>query len=262
MTSLVDQDPDHLGINDLYSDFVKNGYRDRLLDGRRAMAHLIHIWHERNNWSHKVLPAFAECFDLGRVHSSQISNLRNGKLSSPGPEVFLALGQSNEVLYRGLESIKDRLSEAHPELLKVLSESCLPLETNDGKPIGSGGFFEIFVGSLPLPTCFDWFIEENEAIGLSAALAEYFCNGRPWRQCREQVMSAYPVSKPFRRERFAEVMAGLRDYTVEELDGELLELYETYKALDGNVLNGADGFLKDLRVRASLVKAQDRLLTN
>ena len=51
------------------------GYRDKLLKGRRAMAHLIHLWHERNAWSHRVLPLLSEILDLGRVHNSQISNL-------------------------------------------------------------------------------------------------------------------------------------------------------------------------------------------
>ncbi|MEC7738114.1 MAG: hypothetical protein VYE46_04470, partial [Cyanobacteriota bacterium] len=86
---------------DVESDSATRGYRERLDDGRRAMAHLIHVWHERNGWSHKVLPALAECLDLGRVHNSQISNLRNGKLASPGPEVFLALGQANAILHAG-----------------------------------------------------------------------------------------------------------------------------------------------------------------
>ena len=99
------------------SDCVTKGYRDRLAEGRRAMAHLVHVWHERNGWSHKVLPALAEALDLGRVHNSQISNLRNGKLAAPGPEVFLALGQANAVLLAGLDPIRERLQEVHPELL-------------------------------------------------------------------------------------------------------------------------------------------------
>ena len=40
-------------------------------------------------------------------------------------------------------------------------------------------------------------------------------------------------SKSARRERFAEVIAGIRDYTAEELDGELLDLYEASKKLLG-----------------------------
>ncbi len=227
--------------------------RDRLSDGRRAMAHLIHVWHERNGWSHKVLPALAECLDLGRVHNSQISNLRNGKLSSPGPEVFLALAQANALLYQGIEPFKNHLSQAHPELLKVLLDSAIPIETDEGKPIGAGELLEIFVGLAPLPSAFDWFIEESEATALSTALADFFCKGQSWRQCREEVLAAYPVRKLSRRERFAEVMSGLKDYTAVELDGELLDLYITYKNLGIDNKNRIDGFLKDLRTRSSIL---------
>ena len=213
------------------------------------MAHLIRIWHERNGWSHRVLPALVESLDLGRVHNSQISNLRNGKLSSPGPEVFLALAQANAVLYKGIDSIRKRLEKAHPELLKVLLESALPLEGDDGKPITAGNFFEIFIGLAPLPSGFDWFIEDHEASGLSAALSEYFCKGRTWRNCGDEIMNAYPVIKTQRRERFAEVMSGLRDYKAEELDAELLDLHATSRTMGGLSFKGTNQFLDHLRQR-------------
>ncbi len=233
---------------------MNSGFRDRLLDGRRAMAHLIHIWHERNGWSHKVLPALAECLDLGRVHNSQISNLRNGKLASPGPEVFLALGQANALLHEGIESLRHHLADVHPELLEVLLESAIPLIGDDGEPIGAGAFLEIFLGIKPLPVCFDWVFEDDEAIGLSAALAECFCGGVPWRQCRDQVLKAYPVAKKVRRERFAEVIAGIRDYSAEELDGEFLDLFVTYKTLNENSVSGPHEFLKALRASYSTMR--------
>ena len=77
--------------------------------------------------------------------------------------------------------------------------------------------------------------------------------------CREQVMSAYPVSKKQRRERFEAVMAGLKDYTAEELDGELLDLQSTNKLLNTNNLQGADDFLENLRQRGLLLKDQEKL---
>ncbi len=221
------------------------------------MAHLIHVWHERNGWSHKVLPALAECLDLGKLHNSQISNLRNGKLTSPSPEVFLALAQANYVLFQGLDRIKGKLSEAHPELLNVLSEGGLSIEGNDGKPISAGHLFEIFIGLRELPSNFDWFIEDEEAIDLSAALAESFCKGKTWRNCRDQVMNAYPASKPQRRERFAAVIAGLRDYTAEELDGELLDLFATHQVLNENSKKSADEFLESLREKSKPSRNQD-----
>ena len=72
--------------------------RDELESGRDAFGHLIRVWHERNGWSQRVLPALAERLALGRVHNSQLSNLRNRKLASPGPELFVALGRINQVL--------------------------------------------------------------------------------------------------------------------------------------------------------------------
>ncbi len=232
------------------SDHVTKGYRQRLEEGRQAMAHLIHVWHERNGWSHKVLPALADALDLGRVHNSQISNLRNGKLSSPGPELFLALGQANAVLHRGVEPIRAHLAEVHPDLLRVLSDSAVPLLNAAGAPLGAGAFLEIFVGLGPLPPGFDWRIDPDEAAQLSAAMADSLCRGKAWRQCRDAVMEAYPVTKPQRRERFAEVMAGLRDYSAEELDGEFLDLHATHLALEGNKGQTAEAFLAELRASA------------
>ena len=226
---------------------MSQGYRDKLSSGRRAMAHLIHVWHERNAWSHKVLPLLSEILDLGRVHNSQISNLRNGKLSSPGPEVFLAIAQVNTILYQGVESIRDQLEGSYPELWKTLQESSFPLKNDEGNPLSAGELFEIFSGLRPLPSTFDWFIEDEEASKLSEALSEHFCMNRPWRNCRDDIMNAYSVIKVSRRERFAEVIAGLKDYTAEELDGELLDLYEASRKLSLFVSGGPNLFLTELR---------------
>ena len=211
------------------------------------MAHLIHLWHERNAWSHRVLPLLSEILDLGRVHNSQISNLRNGKLSSPGPEVFLALAQVNTILDQGIDLIRDQLEIAHPELWRSLKDSAEPLKNDSGKPLSAGELFEIFAGLKPLPSSFDWYIEDQEASALSDALSDHFCQNRPWRSCKLIIMDAYSVTKPLRRERFAEVIAGIKDYTAEELDGELLDLYETSRKLTYFNDGGPNAFLTELR---------------
>ena len=78
-------------------------------------------------------------------------------------------------------------------------------------------------------------------------LSDFFCRGRPWRHCKNDIMNAYSVSKSSRRERFAEVIAGLKDYTAEELDGELLDLYETSRKLALFGDSGPNAFLEELR---------------
>ena len=62
-----------------------------------------------------------------------------------------------------------------------------------------------------------------------------------------------------RRERFAAVMAGIRDYTAEELDGELLDLHATNRSLNSSLIQGADDFLEELRNRGILLKDQEKL---
>jgi hypothetical protein len=233
------------------------GYRDELEAGRDAFGHLIRVWHERNGWNQRLLPALAERLELGRVHNSQLSNLRNRKLASPGPELFVALGRLNQLLAAEVEpagvaqALRKQL-EDQPELLSALEASALPLLADDGVPLGPAQLFEIFVGLRQPPHAFDLRISAAEAAALSAALAELFTAGRPWRQCRDALLEAYPAEKRQRRERFAEVMAGQRDYSAEELDGELPDLRRTLAALgaaDEQELS-ADQFLELLRLRA------------
>ncbi|MFZ9850529.1 MAG: hypothetical protein ACO3FA_11160 [Vulcanococcus sp.] len=233
------------------------GYRDELEAGRDAFGHLIRVWHERNGWSQRVLPALAERLELGRVHNSQLSNLRNRKLASPGPELFVALGRINQLLAAQLgptglsAELRTQLAD-QPELLAALESSALALCADDGMPLGPAQLFEIFVGLRQPPAAFDLRIAAQEAGPLSAALAELFTAGRPWRQCREALLAAYPAEKRQRRERFAEVMAGQRDYSAEELDGELADLRRTLAALgaaDEQALS-ADQFLELLRQKA------------
>ncbi|MCT0225328.1 hypothetical protein [Synechococcus sp. CS-1328] len=233
------------------------GYRDKLGAGRAAFAHLIKVWHERNDWSHRVLPGLAEALDLGKVHNSQISMLRNGKLASPGPEVFLALGSVNQWLAaqppgQPLTADLRQLLLDTPEALEALAVSAQPVTDPHGGVLGPGELLEVFVGVRQPPPAFDLRIADAEAAGLSAALALLFTAGQPWRQCRTQLLEAYPVARRQRRERFAEVMAGQSDYNASELDAELPDLRRTLAALGvaGEQELSADQFLELLRDKA------------
>jgi len=244
------------------------GFRDALATGRIAFAHLIRVWHARNGWSHRVLPALAETLDLGRVHNSQLSMLRNGKLASPGPEVFLALGNINRWLAEHapqghLDPDSDQiliLRTGHPELVEALSTSALPVVDGDGRVLGPGDLLEVFVGARPAPAAFDFSIQEEEAAALSEALAQLLTANRPWRQCRDQLLAAYPVSKRSRRDRFAEVMAGQREFTAAELAAELPDLRRTLAQLGaaGEEELGPERFLDLLRLKARSLAAPPR----
>ena len=144
----------------------------------------------------------------------------------------------------GLEQL-----EGQEELLAALKISALPLLDAAGAPLTAGELLEIFIGLRPLPPGFDLRISDEEAPALSAALAELLSGGKPWRQCREAVLEAYPAQKRQRRERFAEVMAGLRDYGAAEFDSELGDLLITIEALGMQelVASGPEALLERLR---------------
>ncbi len=227
------------------------GYQAEVESGREAFAYLIRAWHERNGWSHRILPSLAEVLDLGRIHNSQVSMLRNRKLASPGPEVFFALGRINQWLADHSGTHAGPL-EGHPDLIEALDHGGRPLLDDSGLPLGPGELLEIFVGLRQPPRAFDLRIADAEAAPLSFALAELLTAGRPWRLCRDQLLSAYPAEKSQRRERFAAVMAGQRDYSASELDGELMDLHRTLTGLgvgaDQEI--SADRFLEVLRRKA------------
>ena len=122
------------------------GYQAEIESGREAFSYLIRAWHERNGWSHRVLPALAEVLDLGRIHNSQVSMLRNRKLASPGPEVFLALGRINQWLVAGAGAPGAPLA-GHPDLIEALGQGALPLLSDNGVPLGPGDLLEILGSS-------------------------------------------------------------------------------------------------------------------
>ncbi len=235
------------------------GYQAEIESGREAFSYLIRAWHERNGWSHRVLPGLAEVLDLGRIHNSQVSMLRNRKLASPGPEVFLALGRINQWMAT-CGGVHAGPLAGHPDLIEALGQGALPLLSDNGVPLGPGDLLEIFVGLVPPPRAFDLRIAEEEAAGLSFALANLLCAGRPWRLCRDQVLAAYPVAKAQRRERFAAVMSGQRDYSASELDAELMDLHRTLEGLGVAAEQeiSADRFLEVLRQKARLQQQAGR----
>jgi hypothetical protein len=185
--------------------------------------------------------------------------LRNGKLASPGPEVFLALGAINtwlaaEAPEGRLEAQRaERLLDGHPELIEALRGSALPVRDAEGRVLGPGDLMEVFVGLRAPPPAFDLRVAEEEAPALSAALALLLTAGRPWRLCRDQLLAAYPVERRQRRERFAAVMAGQADYGASELEAELPDLRRTLAVLGaaGEEDLSADRFLELLRRRAA-----------
>jgi len=192
---------------------------------------------------------------LGRVHASQISMLKNRKLANPGPEVFLAIGGVNRWLRTWSPSRQLRdLPPANCTEAELLQRyPPVALLDGTGQPLGPGQLLEIFTGLATLPPAFDLRIGEQEASVLCGALGDWFTGGQPWRQCKARVLAAYPVARPRRRQQFEAVLSGQMDYTATELEAELDDLHRTACAMAEEAAPWAkapgaiDQFLSQLR---------------
>ena len=197
--------------------------------GRDAFAHLLRTWHKRNCWPHTMVPRLGQHMELGRVHASQISMLKRCKLANPGPEVFLTIGSVNRWLHpwspnRHLRALP--LTDC-PEAELLQHYPPVALLDGAGRAMGPGQLLEIFTGLVPPPPAFDLRIGEQEASHLCSALSDWLTGQQPWRQCKQQVLAAYPVERGQRRQQFEAVLSGQKDYTASELEAELDDLHRT-----------------------------------
>lgn len=231
--------------------------QQQLDSGRDAFAHLLRTWHQRNGWPHVMVPRLGQHMQLGRVHASQISMLKHRKLANPGPEVFLAIGRVNCWLWPWSPNrkLRDLPLTNCPEAELLQRYPPVALLDGAGQPLGPGQLLEIFTGLATLPPAFDLRIAEQEASALCGALSDWLTGGQPWRQCKAQVLDAYPVARPQRRQQFEAVLSGQMDYTAPELEAELDDLHRTACAMAEGAAPWAkapgtiDQFLSQLRQR-------------
>lgn len=207
--------------------------QQQLDSGRDAFAHLLSTWHQRNGWPHTMVPRLGQHLQLGRVHASQISNLKHCKLANPGPEVFLTIGGVNRWLWSWSpqRQLRDLPPANCPEAELLQRHPPAVLLDEAGQPLGPGQLLEIFTGLTPPPAAFDLRIAPGEAAALCSALSDWLSGRQPWRQCKAQVLAAYPVERPQRRQRFEAVLSGQKDYTASELEAELEDLHRTACAM-------------------------------
>ena len=146
---------------------------DSYANGAILFARLFTRWMDTNEWSHPVMTHLARNALGGTawLHSSQISGLRHGKLTSPGPRTFLAISELNRYLHIYLTEKK---------LIPGTSSSnyynngyCI---IEDGVPPSAGWWFEVFCG-VRTPKDIDLsstFYTESDASTISRAWAKIF----------------------------------------------------------------------------------------
>lgn len=112
-------------------------------DGIKLFAQVFTRFMDQNDWSHPVMTKLARCAlnDVSWLHSSQISGLRHGKLTSPGPRTFVAIATLNQAVYE--YATKKKLIPGTKSSNDYRTAFCI---VEDGAPPGVGWWVELFCG--------------------------------------------------------------------------------------------------------------------
>ena len=191
-----------------------------------------------NGWSHPVMVSLAKsCLDgTSWLHSSQISGLRHGKLTSPGPRTFKAVQVLNYYLWRYKEERKllpNTESSNHYREPYVITEN--------GKPPELGWWMEVFVGDR-MPADLDLNqhtftpeVAESISKGYGKLIRKLMVlkDYDPIGDFDEVIREHYPAKDFDRVQKVTKILFNQDSWSPEELVNEIPALVTLSSALDG-----------------------------
>ena len=193
---------------------------------------------DQNEWSHPVMTKLAKCAlnDVAWLHSSQISGLRHGKLTSPGPRTFVAIAALNKAMYEYSHNKKLIPGTAGSNDYRIAF--CIE---EDGVAPDVGWWVELFCGlrkpkDLSLVT---QHISEDEAAILSsnwAKLIRKLAAKQDYdilEDLNQILATAYPARDVDRLARIKEVIFKETHWTPEELQMEMPAITAMTRKLGG-----------------------------
>lgn len=218
---------------------------DRLAKGVDTMAKSMRMLLAGNNLTHHQLVRLSQwCnpWGLTWLSTSQISYLRTGTTKKVGPGTIDALGQVNLRLAEAAGATGPLIEDlpSFGPLPKSLGVPEVPVYLRhplSGEPIDAGGLYMIWLGRLAPEGLADGHVSDMEARRLSANLARLTQGwARDHRltlnQALERLLQAYGIDDERRQRRLREVVAGLAEFTGEELGEELTPLGAMLGSMD------------------------------
>jgi hypothetical protein len=168
--------------------------------------------------SHPLLSELADwaCNEAGTLHTSQISNLRNGKAQMLGTKCVDALGRVNQAAWvaRSRPWLLERLGTAPmSERIEALVRRYHPLlHPVSGEPLGAGDFLALYLGTLRLPLASEAALEPEQAQRLARGIGpwldgELLEKGQSLRMAGERLAELCPGDPELVR-RLLRVVAG------------------------------------------------------
>ncbi|MCP9791498.1 hypothetical protein [Vulcanococcus limneticus] len=215
-----------------------NQYQEQFEKGTRVFQKLFTAWMDGNNWSHPVMTSLVRSSLDGAswFHSSQISGLRQRKLFSPGPRIFLGIERLNYFVWRyqteGTLIPNTTSSNHYANATPVLEE---------GEPPSVGWWVEVFLGTR-MPLDFDLtahHFSEEQAEKLSrnfGRLIRRLCARKEIDlidDLRRTIREHYPAGDDHRISRLKGVICGESTWSPAELELELSALVMLADGLEG-----------------------------
>lgn len=184
--------------------------------GIHAFALLFRRWVDQNRWSHaRMVAAAHQATGHAWLHSSQIAGLLVGRLTNPGPRVFMALAALNRVV------AQVEAGEA-PACIADMSlfQGRRALRDELGNPLGMHDLIDIFCGLVELPQVDAYDPQEAARIstGLSRLVRGWFIRqGIDPYDHIDTFLTAYAAESPDEEKRLVGVLLRGGTYPPEDI---------------------------------------------
>jgi hypothetical protein len=209
------------------------------------MAKSIRMLLANNSLTHErlvKLSQWANPWGLSWLSTSQISYLRTGTTQKIGPASIDALGQVNLRLAEAAGATGPLMLDLPPfgpipAALGLPAQPYYLRHPQSMEPLDAGGLYLIWLGRLAPDGLADGHVSDMEARRLSANLARLTQgwardNRLTLSQALERLLQAYGIDDERRQRRLREVVAGLTEFSGEELSEELPALGAMLGAID------------------------------
>jgi hypothetical protein len=201
----------------------------RFEKGTKAFSIMFRRWMEECGWSHPRLVRATEiATQQSWLHSSQIAGLVSGKLTGPGPRIFIALAEVNKLIAR-IEA-----GEAPSHANMTLFKGTKAMRNPDGTVMDFNDLLNVFVGITERPEVDSYNPEEAARItrGMAKVVRAWFIdNQKDLVDDIELFTDLYQAESPEVERRLTRVLWGNASYTPDEVREQAARFAQVLTAL-------------------------------
>lgn len=208
--------------------------------GKQHMSAVVIYLLSQNQWSHPILEELAEFAlnEVGALHTSQISHIRNGRMRMLGVKTVDALGAINVATwaYHNDRELLKQMGTAQltARIEELLKDAKAIIDPNTDSPVDAGGWINLYLGYIQIPGVVGGagsadFQSASVAIGgfIEKVIKE---SGKDFMQAKAIFASASDETKA---RKMIAAAASIDSYSTDELTADIATICKALKALDG-----------------------------